>query len=125
MVQGCCSDSRYDRARRDSADPGCNRSVFSGDKAGSLQGTGNSDFMMSHDLEDLMLIVDGRSSLIDEIATTQRELRLYITSEVDAPPRRSGFSCGIAGFSVARPFKSEKTTESVGPIEQARVSRRG
>ena len=39
---------------------------------------GNGDVLSSHDLEDIINVIDGRAELLDEIATAAPELRIYL-----------------------------------------------
>ena len=39
---------------------------------------GRGDFFASHDLEDIVTVVDGRKSLCDELAAEREDLRLYV-----------------------------------------------
>lgn len=45
-------------------------------------GRGKDDFQSSHDLEDLMAVVDGRAELVDEIRTGAEAVRAYIAAEI-------------------------------------------
>lgn len=49
--------------------------AFVATKLEAFAGRGNGDFMSSHDLEDVLNIVDGREELADEMAATPAELR--------------------------------------------------
>lgn len=48
----------------------------------AFKGRGRGDFLGSHDLEDLVLIVDGRETLAAEVQAERPELREYIQDEV-------------------------------------------
>jgi hypothetical protein len=37
--------------------------------------------MASHDLEDIVTVIDGRQSLLDEVANSPAELREYLAAE--------------------------------------------
>lgn len=39
---------------------------------------------MSHDLEDIVTVVDGRPALVDELRNTPEELRTYIAMEISS-----------------------------------------
>lgn len=49
--------------------------AFVATKLEAFAGRGNGDFMSSHDLEDVLNIVDGREELADEMAAAPAELR--------------------------------------------------
>jgi hypothetical protein len=43
---------------------------------------GEGDYVMSHDLEDVVAVVDGRVELVDELALATREVRAHVASTV-------------------------------------------
>jgi len=51
--------------------------VFVATKLEAFRDRGKSDFVASHDLEDIVTVVDGRAELIDEVATSAQDLRKY------------------------------------------------
>ncbi len=51
---------------------------FLATKLEAFLGRGKGDFMGSHDLEDVMSLLDGRTSVIDEVTTAEPELRRFI-----------------------------------------------
>jgi predicted nucleotidyltransferase len=55
--------------------------VFLGTKLEAFKGRGNGDYIASHDLEDIVTVIDGRKSLLDETAQSPLELRKYLASE--------------------------------------------
>lgn len=52
---------------------------------------GKGDFMMSHDLEDIIAVVDGRSELLDEVASATPRLQQCIASEITSLLDTAGF----------------------------------
>ncbi len=53
-------------------------------KLEAFDGRGRGDYQASHDLEDLISVVDGRPELIAELATATPPLRAFIASRVTA-----------------------------------------
>ena len=49
--------------------------VFLATKLEAFHGRGKGDYLFSHDLEDLMAVVDGRASLLEECRLSPPELR--------------------------------------------------
>jgi hypothetical protein len=82
--------NRWYRGAMDSAaqieiDPGLHIRVitapyFIATKLEAFQGRGRGDFVGSHDLEDLVAVVDGREAIVEEIARTA-EVRSYIAHQ--------------------------------------------
>lgn len=54
--------------------------AFVATKLEAFAGRGNGDFMSSHDLEDVLNIVDGREELADEMAAAPAELRQTVAA---------------------------------------------
>lgn len=52
--------------------------VFLATKLEAFAGRGNNDYLFSHDLGDLISVIDGRDALLDECANTAPELRASI-----------------------------------------------
>ena len=55
---------------------------FVATKLEAFRGRGRGDYAASHDLEDLIAVVDGREVLSAEVATTDRELRQYVAATI-------------------------------------------
>lgn len=53
---------------------------FVGTKIEAFRDRGKGDYLASHDLEDVISVVDGRPELVEEIARTAGDLRAYIVS---------------------------------------------
>ena len=51
---------------------------FLGTKLEAFRGRGRNDFRMSHDLEDIVTVIDGRAELVDEVRVSQVDLRRYL-----------------------------------------------
>jgi hypothetical protein len=55
---------------------------FVATKLEAFRGRGGGDFYASRDLEDIIAIVDGRASLLDEVKQVPSALRAYIAREI-------------------------------------------
>ena len=55
---------------------------FCATKLEAFAGRGKKDYQSSHDLEDLMAVVDGRAELVEEIQAAEADVRSYIVTEV-------------------------------------------
>ncbi len=58
--------------------------VFIATKFEAFKGRGNGDYLVSHDLEDIITVVDGRPALVDELRSSPEELRSYVTKEISS-----------------------------------------
>lgn len=57
--------------------------LFVATKIEAFHGRGNGDFGMSHDIEDIVSVVDGREELVSEVMQSNDKLRSYLREEVD------------------------------------------
>jgi hypothetical protein len=54
---------------------------FLATKLEAFRGRGASDFRMSHDLEDIITVVDGRPELVDEVHLAPADLQKYLSDQ--------------------------------------------
>lgn len=59
-------------------------SYFLATKLEAYLGRGNNDPLMSHDIEDILNLVDGRPELIHEIQSGDTELKTYIAKQIQS-----------------------------------------
>lgn len=71
--------------------------VFVATKFEAFHGRGNNDYLASHDLEDIITVVDGRPELQQEIDQADGELRRYIAAEFNALLEDRDFLMALAG----------------------------
>jgi predicted nucleotidyltransferase len=71
---------------------------FLATKLEAFKGRGRGEFFGSHDLEDLVSVVDGRSTIVDEVRADTTELRKYIRDEIDILLNTSGFLDALPGY---------------------------
>ncbi len=57
---------------------------FCATKIVAFHGRGSNDYAVSHDLEDFLAVVDGRSELTTEIRSAEVDVRRFIAGEVNA-----------------------------------------
>jgi hypothetical protein len=55
---------------------------FIGTKLEAFRGRGKGDFYASSDLENIITVLDGRPTVIEDVADSPRQLRSYIGKEV-------------------------------------------
>jgi predicted nucleotidyltransferase len=58
--------------------------LFLATKFEAYNGRGKDDPLGSHDLEDIIILVDGRKELLEEIAKTDEDVRQYIAEQFSA-----------------------------------------
>ena len=57
---------------------------FLATKFEAFEGRGKGDYLLSHDLEDIIALVDGRPELVEEIRGSIKDLRVYLIKKVTA-----------------------------------------
>jgi len=57
---------------------------FLATKLEAFEGRGNRDYLLSHDLEDLISVIDGRPEVIEEVQQSNEDLRNYLSEKFDA-----------------------------------------
>lgn len=71
--------------------------VFVATKFEAFHGRGGNDFLASHDLEDIITVIDGRPELLQEIGQADDELRCYIAAEIKALLEDHNFLAALPG----------------------------
>jgi hypothetical protein len=71
---------------------------FYATKLEAFKGRGKGDYIASHDLEDLITVVDGRSQLLEELRNAHDEVRYYCASETAVLLETREFIDAIPGF---------------------------
>jgi len=70
---------------------------FLATKLEAFYGRGNGDYMASHDLEDLIAVLDGRASIVDEVQESSESLRAYLSVEFHALLDNDDFQDALPG----------------------------
>lgn len=71
--------------------------LFMATKLEAYLGRGQGDILMSHDLEDVLVVVDGRAEIVDEIRNSSREIRGFIARTVAGLLSKPDFDDLLAG----------------------------
>lgn len=74
--------------------------AFIATKLEAFVSRGRGDFLSSHDLEDVLTVVDGRPSLVDELRTASQELRQFVRETVGALISEPRFEDYLPGLLV-------------------------
>ncbi len=70
---------------------------FIATKLAAFASRGNGDYLRSADIEDVVILVDGRPELVGEAARSQADLRQFLSSESRALLAASAFREALAG----------------------------
>ena len=71
---------------------------FIATKLEAFKGRGQGDFYGSHDLEDLIFVVDGRPALVTEMREATVDLRAYVRAEIGGLRGTPGFLDALPGY---------------------------
>ncbi|HAF22619.1 MAG TPA: hypothetical protein DCK93_06845 [Blastocatellia bacterium] len=71
---------------------------FCATKLEAFKGRGKGDYLASHDLEDLITVVDGRPELLDELRSAPEDVRSYIGDAVGQMLKARQFIDALAGY---------------------------
>lgn len=81
---------------------------FLATKLEAFHGRGNDDYSGSHDLEDVIAVVDGRPEIVEEVRRAPSEVRTYIGSEMRLLLSMRAFVDGLGGFLLPDPASQER-----------------
>jgi hypothetical protein len=71
---------------------------FLATKPEAFKGRGHGDFFASHDLEDLVFVIDGRSTILEEVRAETPAFRKYLHSETAALLATPGIIDTLPGY---------------------------
>lgn len=72
--------------------------LFLATKLEAFHGRGNADVFSSHDLEDLVTVVDGRPEIVSDLDAADQSVRAYIASELRSLLGNPDFIEALPGF---------------------------
>jgi hypothetical protein len=71
---------------------------FLATKLDAFHGRGGGDIAASHDLEDVITVIDGRSEIVDEIRNSDHQIETYVGSEIGRLITNPTFREALPGF---------------------------
>lgn len=72
--------------------------LFIATKLEAFRGRGKGDVFASHDLEDIVTVVDGRQEIVVEVAAVSADIRAYVASQLRALLDNRDFVEALSGF---------------------------
>ena len=76
---------------------------FCATKLEAFRDRGKNDFLSSHDLEDLIAVVDGRPELVNEVSAASPDVHSYIASEISKLLDAQEFLDALPGYLLPDP----------------------
>ena len=71
---------------------------FCATKLEAFDGRGAGDYLASHDLEDIITVIDGRAEIIDEISRAPADVRDYISGKITGLLKNEQFLDALPGY---------------------------
>lgn len=96
---------------------------FVATKLEAFHGRGADDITLSHDLEDIVALIDGRAEIVGEIANADADVRAYIVVEIGGLMSDDDFREAIPGFllpdaaSQARRARLEERLKAIAALD--------
>jgi predicted nucleotidyltransferase len=75
-----------------------NAPYFIATKIEAFRGRGRGDLFASPDLEDMVFVIDGRSTIVEELQTAAEVLREYLRTEISGLMATPGFTDALPGY---------------------------
>ena len=85
--------------------------VFLATKFEAFHGRGGGDFLASHDLDDVTVVIDGRPELVEEVTGCATELRTYLADEIESLIGNAAFLEALSGH-----LPGDETSQARLPI---------
>ena len=89
---------------------------FLATKLAAFEGRGNNDYVMSHDIEDLVAVVDGRPEIAGEVNTAENELKVHLANQCQNLLANTNFVAALAGH-----LPSDSASQSRLPLVLERI----
>jgi len=70
---------------------------FLATKLGAFDDRGGGDFLLSHDMEDIVTLIDGRPEVADEVRGSERRLKLYLAQRFSDLLQEPRFTDALPG----------------------------
>jgi predicted nucleotidyltransferase len=84
---------------------------FLGTKLEAFKGRGKNDYLASHDLEDVIAVIDGRPPLLVELRSESTELRAYVANELGHLLKQPNFIDALPGYLLPDPSSQARLGE--------------
>ena len=81
-------------------------------KLEAFKDRGKQDFLLSHDLEDIIAVIDGRSEIINDVSNAAQNLKKYLAAEFNYLINNSQFMQALPGH-LNYSFESEERQKIV------------
>ena len=91
---------------------------FLATKLAAFDGRGKGDYVLSHDMEDVVAVLDGRSEIVDEVRHADEILRTHLMTRFTALLGDSNFLSALPGH-----LPSDAASQARAPLVLERIER--
>lgn len=91
---------------------------FLATKLAAFHGRGQGDFLMSHDIEDIVAVLDGRPEIVSDILHADKRVASYLTHEFKNLLQRRAFIEALSGHLPADAASQKRVTLVIDRIRQ-------
>ena len=91
---------------------------FLATKIEAFYGRGKGDYMASHDMEDIITIIDGRLELIDEVKDSETDLRSFLAEKFRYFLKTEAFLEALLGHLLPDPVSQARLPKITTRIEE-------
>jgi hypothetical protein len=82
--------------------------LFIATKLEAFHGRGGGDVFASHDMEDIIAVVDGRPEIMADVTAAPADVRTYIGADIDRLLGNPDFTEALAGFLLPDPASQRR-----------------
>lgn len=92
--------------------------MFLATKLEAFAGRGNNDYLFSHDLGDLLALIDGRDALIEECAANSSEFKSYLHTKLGSLLSAPAFMQALPGHLPGDLASQERVPELIRKLQR-------
>lgn len=92
--------------------------LFLATKLEAFKGRGQGDFLTSHDLEDIVTVVDGRDTLLQEVQACPDEVKEYLGAEFAALMSNDHFFTALPGHLPGDPGSQQRLGSLIAKLRK-------
>jgi len=89
---------------------------FMATKLEAFHGRGNGDYLLSHDVDDIVAVIDGRPEIVDEIQQSEKDIREYLAEQFGGLLNSNEFLYALPGH-----LPSDKASQERLPLVMGRI----
>jgi predicted nucleotidyltransferase len=90
---------------------------FLATKLAAFDGRGKGDYVMSHDMEDIIAVLDGRPEIVDEVKRAEESLRAHLMTKFGSLLRDTRFVAALPGH-----LPGDMASQDRAPLVMERIT---